>query len=128
MGVQYLKAYGDSKLIFNQVKGKYEVCHEDLISYHHAAINLAASFNGFYVSHMSCLLNTKTDALAVLVATLALPAYTNYRLTVATCHLFYLKYYLEVSEVYTTSTRFELRDWRFLIIDYTLHGILPDDP
>ena len=37
MRVQYLEAYGDSKLIINQVKGEYEGCHEDLIPYHHAA-------------------------------------------------------------------------------------------
>ena len=47
MGVRYLKAYGDSKLIINQVKGEYEIRHEDLIPYHHAAIKLADSFDGF---------------------------------------------------------------------------------
>jgi len=47
MGVWYLEAYGDSKLIISQVKGEYEVCHEDLIPYHHAAIKLADSFDGF---------------------------------------------------------------------------------
>jgi len=31
MGVRCLEAYGDSKLIINQVKGEYEVRHEDLI-------------------------------------------------------------------------------------------------
>ena len=41
MGVQYLEAYGNSKLIVNQVKGQHEVHHEDLIPYHHATINLA---------------------------------------------------------------------------------------
>ena len=44
MGVQYVEAYGDSKLIINQVKGKYEVHHEDLVPYHHAAIQLANTF------------------------------------------------------------------------------------
>ena len=29
MGVRYLEAYSDSKLIVNQVKGEYEVRHED---------------------------------------------------------------------------------------------------
>ena len=38
MGVTYLEAYGDSKLIVNQIKREYEVRHEDLIPYHHAAI------------------------------------------------------------------------------------------
>jgi len=40
MGVQYLEAYGDFKLIISQVKGEYEVHYEDLILYHHAAIQL----------------------------------------------------------------------------------------
>ena len=38
MRVQYLKAYGDSKLIINQIKGEYEIHHEDLIPYRHTAI------------------------------------------------------------------------------------------
>ena len=50
MGVQYLEPYGDSKLIINQVKGEYEVRHDDLITYHHATIKLADSFNGFYLA------------------------------------------------------------------------------
>jgi len=74
MEVQYLEAYSDSKLIVNQVKREYEVCHEDLIPYHHIAIKLANSFYGFYINHMSRLLNTKADALAALAATLALSA------------------------------------------------------
>ena len=53
---------------------------------------------------------------------------TTYRLTVATRHLFCPKYDLEVSEVHTTSTNFEPKDWQFPIIDYALHSILPDDP
>ena len=39
--VQYLKAYGDSKLIVNQIKREYEVRYEDLILYHHTNIKLA---------------------------------------------------------------------------------------
>ena len=70
----------------------------------------------------------KADALAVLEATLALPANTSYHLTVATHPLLCPKYSLEVSKVHTISTNFELRDWRFSIIDYALHGILLDDP
>jgi len=128
MEVQYLEAYGDSKSIVNQVKGEYEVRHEDLIPYHHAAVKLADSFDGFCISHMSRLLNTKADALGMLTATLALPADTTYRLTAPTRHLFCLKYSLEVSKVHTILTNFEPRDWWFPIINYVLHGILPDDP
>ena len=110
MEVRYLEAYGDSKLIVIQIKGEYEVRHEDPIPYH-AAIQLANTFDGLYISHVSRLQNTNADALAALVATLALPADTSYRLTIATRYLFYLKYSLEVSEVHITSTTFKPRDW-----------------
>jgi len=56
-------------------------------------------FDGFYISHVSRLQNTKADALAALAATLTLPADTTYCLN------------LEVSEVHTTSTNFEPREW-----------------
>jgi len=128
MGIQHLEAYGDSKLIINQVKEEYKVRHEDLVTYHHIAIKLADSFDVFYIIDVSRLLNIKADALAVLVTTLALLADTTYHLTVATRHLFCPKYGLEVSEVHTTSTNIKPKDWRFLIIYYALHGILPNDP
>ena len=38
MGVRYLEAYGNSKLIINQVKGEYEVRHEDLVPYYHTCL------------------------------------------------------------------------------------------
>jgi len=104
------------------------VRHEDLILYHHAAIKLANSFDGFYISHVSRLQNTKTDTLVALVATLTLPADITSRLIVVTHHLFCPKYDLEISEVHATSTNLKPRDWRFPIIDYTLHDLLPDDP
>ena len=71
-GVRYLEAYGDSKLIINQIKGEYEVRHADLVPYYHAVIKVANSFNGFYIGHVSRSHNTKADALAALAATLAL--------------------------------------------------------
>jgi len=89
---------------------------------------LANTFDGFYISHVSRLQNIKADTLAALAAILTLPVYTSYFLMVATHHLFHLKYSLEVSEVHITSTTFEPRDWSFPILDYALHGILPDDP
>ena len=87
MGVHYLETYGDSKLIVNQVKGGYEVRHEDFIPYHHAIITMVNSFDGFYIGQMSRFQNTKEDALATLVATLALPIVTIYHLIVATRRL-----------------------------------------
>jgi len=49
MGVHYLEAYGDSKLIINQFKGEYEVCHRDLVPYYHAVIKMTNLFDGFYM-------------------------------------------------------------------------------
>jgi len=97
-------------------------------TYHYAAIQLANTFDGFYISNVSLLKNTKADTLVALTATLALPTNIRYRLIVATRHLFYPKFGLEVSEVHTTSTHFESRDLWFPIIDYALHNILLDDP
>ena len=87
MWVCYLKGYGDSKLIINQVKGEYEVRHGDLIPYYHAVIEMANLFDGFYIGHVSRSQNTKADALAALATMLALPVDTEYHLTVATQHL-----------------------------------------
>jgi len=52
MGVRYFEAYGDSKLIINQVKGEYEVRHRDLVPYYHAVIKMANLFDGFYIGHV----------------------------------------------------------------------------
>jgi len=122
MGERYLEAYGDSKLIVNQVKGEYEVWHEDLIHYHHVVIKMA-SFDGFYISHMSRFQNTKADALAALAATLALPIVTTYHLTVATRCIVYPKHVLKTNEVHVTSISFKPRDWWFSLIDYALYDI-----
>ena len=113
MGVRYFEAYSDSKLIISQVKGEYEVRHEDQIPYHHAAIKLANSFDSFYIRHMSRLLNTKAVSLAVLAVTLALPTNTTFLFTVAIRHLLCTKYDLEVNEVHTNSTNFEQRTGNF---------------
>jgi len=111
MGVRYLEAYGDSKLIINQIKGEYEVRHGDLVPYYHAVIKTANLFEGFYIGHVSRSQNTKVDALAALAATLALPIDTMYHLTVASRHLVCPKHVLEAKEVHITSMGFELRDW-----------------
>jgi len=59
---------------------------------------------------------------------LALPIDTTYHLTVTTRHLICPKHVLKIKEVHITSTDFEPRDWRFSLVDYALHDILPDDP
>ena len=69
-----------------------------------------ASFDGFYISHVSRSHNTKVDALAALAATLALPIDMTYHLTVATRHLVCPKHVLKTKEVHSISTDFEPRD------------------
>jgi len=128
MRVRYLEAYDDSKLIINQVKEEYEVRHENLVPYYHAVIEMANSFDGFYIVYVSHLQNTKADALAALAATLALPIDATYHLTVVSRCLFCPKYALETNKVHATSTGFKPKDWQFPIIDYALHDILLDDP
>jgi len=111
----------------NQVKEEYEIRHEDLVPYYHAVIEMASSFDGFYIGHVARLQNTKADVLAALAATLALPTDATYHLIVAARRLFCPKYALETNKVHAILTGFEPRDWRFSIIDYALHDILSDD-
>jgi len=128
LGFRYLEAYGDSKLIVSQVNGEYEVRHEDLIPYYHAVIEMANSFDDFYIGYVSRLQNTKADALAVLAATLTLPIDATYQLIVAAWCVFCPKYALETNEIHATSTDLKPKNWWFPIIDYALHDILPNNP
>ena len=89
---------------------------------------MAKLFDGFYIGHVSRSQNTRVDALPALATTLALPVDTKYHLTVATQHLVCSKHMLRTKEVYNISTDLEPRDWRFSLIDYALHGLLPDNP
>jgi len=51
-GVKTLEAYGDSKLIINQVRKEYEVQHEDLVPYHNVTIIMVEKFENFYIDHV----------------------------------------------------------------------------
>ena len=46
--VKFLEAYGDSKLIVNQVRGEYEVRYEDLVPYHNTTIDMGEKFKILY--------------------------------------------------------------------------------
>jgi len=63
-----------------------------------------------------------------LATSLASSLDVDYHVTVSARRLLFPKHNLEMSEVHTVSTSFEPRDWRFPIIDYALHDILPDNP
>ena len=114
------QAYGDSKLIINQVRRKYEVGHEDLISYHNATINMAEELKSFYINHVPRQ-QTHEDALVSFVASLALPAGATEKVLVYSHHLYCSKFAfednqtlergLQVKEVFEISTGLKLRDW-----------------
>ena len=72
--IKNLEAYGDSKLIVNQVCREYEVRHKDLVPYHNATIHMAERFRSFYLDLVPHQQNAHVDALASLAASLALPA------------------------------------------------------
>jgi len=137
IGVKNLEAYGDSKIIVNQVRGEYQVRNEDLVPYRNTTINMAESFRNFYIDHVPRQPKAHADALASLSAFLVLPAAVTEKVLVYNHDLYCPRFALEdsqkpirdlqVKEVLETSTGHELRDWRFLYIDYVLYDILPDD-
>lgn len=69
MGFKYLENGGDSKLIVNQVKGKYGVKNEKLVPYHQATIAQTEKFTGFYIDYIPQKHNTHANALASLAST-----------------------------------------------------------
>jgi len=66
IGVKNLEAYGDSKLIINQVRGEYEIRHENLVPYHNATIHMAEKLRNFYIDHVPRRQSAHADALASL--------------------------------------------------------------
>ena len=52
IGVKNLEAYSDLKLIVNQIRGEYEVRHEDLVPYHNTTIHMAERFKNFYIDNV----------------------------------------------------------------------------
>jgi len=138
IGVKNLEACSDSELIVNQVRGEYEVRHEDLVPYHNTTINMAEKFKSFYIDHVLCQQNAHADAFASLAASLPLPAGAMEKVLIYSYNLYCPKFTfeesqtprgdLQVEEVLETSTGHKLKNWRFLSIDIVLYGILPDDP
>ena len=118
INIKHIEAYGDSKLIINQVRGVYEVSHEDLMPYHNATINMAHKFKSFYINYVPHQQNAHIDALASLAVSLALPSME--KVLLYSHDLYCLKFTLEdnltlkrglqVKEVLETSTGPELRD------------------
>src|SRR3954471_24154567 len=138
LGVRNLQAYGDSKLVVNQLHGEYEVRSDDLIPYFNFALQMAEQFEGFYIGHVPCQDNTHADALAGLATSLCLQAGEYQNILVCARSLFHPKWtspkgpltpntavsLLESSNVANSS---DTLDWRTLFIDYIMYNIQADD-
>jgi len=120
IGVKNLKAYDDSKLIVNQVRGEYEVGHEDFVSYHNATIYMVEKFRNFYIDHVLRQQNAHADALASLAVSLAHPAGAAEKVLVYSHNLYWSRFTFEdnqnptrdiqVKKALETSTGPKLRD------------------
>ena len=119
IGIKNLEAYGDSELIINQVRGEYEVRHENLVPYHNATIDMAKKLKSFHIDHVPRQKIAHADALTSLAALLALPAGAIERVLIYSRDLYCCKFVLEdsktprgnlqVQEVLETSTSLEPR-------------------
>src|SRR4051812_7560199 len=50
--VRNLQAYGDSKLVVDQLRGEYEFRSDDPIPYFDSALQMAEQFEGFYIGRV----------------------------------------------------------------------------
>ena len=72
IGIKNLEAHDDWKLIINQIRGEYEVRHEDLVTYHNATIYMTERFRKFYVDYVPRQQNAHANALTSLATSLAI--------------------------------------------------------
>lgn len=136
--VKHLEAFGDSQLVVSQVQGAFWVLHHSITPYHTVVIQTEENFASFFIEHICCSKNTHVDSVASLAASLALALGLTERVLVYAHDLCRPKlfpdedptpaldcYEKEPLEIFTS---LELKDWRFLIVNYILFGKLPEDP
>ena len=111
MKISYLKVYGDSKLVINQLLTHYEVKNEGLVPYFRLATRLVEEFEKISLEHIPRSENKIADALANLATTLALSE--EERVNVPVCN----RWALTFTEEYTSETNaisvfvVEDKDW-----------------
>ncbi|CAM8893133.1 unnamed protein product [Rhodiola kirilowii] len=130
ISIDKMDIYGDSQLVINQVLGDYEVRKDDLIPYHRHATRLLNEFDSISIGHVSRSANKLADALANLVANLALRAEET--MFIPVCNHWVVPT-LEENEKNMESSNvvyayeIEREDWRQPIIDFLDHQKLPTD-
>ncbi|XP_074282820.1 uncharacterized protein LOC141607367 [Silene latifolia] len=130
IGVRDMDIYGDSQLVISQVLDEYEVRKEDLIPYHRQALQLLNQLDSINIGHIPRSANKLADALANLLATLALGAKESMQVPV--CNRWAIALLERVEDIDTTNMicgyMADEDDWRQHIIDFLDHKKLPDDP
>ncbi|CAM8895931.1 unnamed protein product [Rhodiola kirilowii] len=130
ISIDKMDIYGDSQLVINQVLGDYEVRKDDLIPYHRHATRLLNEFDSISIGHVSRSANKLADALANLVANLALRAEET--MFIPVCNHWVVPT-LEENEKNMESSNvvyayeIEREDWHQPIIDFLDHQKLPAD-
>ncbi|CAM8905394.1 unnamed protein product [Rhodiola kirilowii] len=131
ISIDKMDIYGDSQLVINQVLDDYEVRKGDLIPYHRHATQLLNEFDSISIGHVPRSANKLADALANLVANLALGAEET--MSIPVCNRWVVPP-LEENEKNMESSNvvyayeIEREDWRQPIIDFLDHQKLPADP
>ena len=122
------RSYGDSKLVIDQLLTNYEVKKEDLVPYFRLATQLLKGFDVVTLEHVPRKENQMADALANLVATLALS--NDEIVDLSICQRWVVSTGIvplcedsNVVSVYVT----DVEDWRHHLIDYIEHNKLPDN-
>lgn len=93
--IHHLEAYWDSKLMVNQKRGEYKVKNEHLLPYYHVTIQIATSFEEFYIDYVPQQENVYADALVSLAAILTLHPKSNKHIAIGSreflCPIKYLR-------------------------------------
>src|ERR1051325_1222175 len=120
LGVVYLEAYGDSKLVINQVNCQYDVKHEDLKPYFIYATQLIGKFESVLLEHIPRLENKRADALANLATALA--NLDDEPVNIPLCQKWVIPPIENIREGVDATSIYAIEDWRQCIIDYLEHG------
>ncbi|XXG73076.1 hypothetical protein AAC387_Pa07g2054 [Persea americana] len=134
-GITMLEAFGDSQLIVNQMNKKYEIREPYLLPYYNKAQSLRQKFDICHITHIRRGENIRANALAGLVASMAIQEGENMQIAVCQRRILPpLNTHQAVVECHRVARsqlsilKPPIGDWRDPFIDFIMLGILPEDP